>query len=239
MPAGESISETIVGLKMGIAGVTDFTPDAISQWQALTEEYSSSFVFNDLKDSVTNYNTVIDVTDFAPYVNVDSRRHQRMMRGENRNLQDQQDIIIVEYTQSVTYNIVGIVAQITAEELVAAPFATDAERAAYVTVLKTSDDPVLSEVRGVSEVDIPVQPTQAPEPVPKRGLSTTAIIGISCGGGGLLIVIVLFWIYCSSRGDEGEDKEADPPLHVDVRNDEVSTLAGPDGPPTYGDQRCV
>jgi len=160
-----------------------------------------------------------------------------MMRGENRNLQDQSDIIVVTYTQTVIYNIVGTVEQISPEEIVAAPFATDIDRGIYVAVLKTSDNEVLSGVKGVSEVQVPAQPTPAPTLAPKSGgLSRTAIIGISCGGAALLIIIVLFVIYCRGGGDDEEDEERDPPLHVDVRNDEVSTLAGPDGPPTYGDQ---
>lgn len=218
---------------MGVAGVSDsdFTPNAIIEWQSLTEEYSRSFVFNDLKDSVTNYVTTIEVTNFAPFEN-----RRRMMRGENRNLQ-QPDIIVVEYTQTVTYNIIGSSAQISPEELVALPFVSDGNRGAYVTVLKTSTNDVISGVTGVSEVSVPTQPD--PEPSPTGGFvwTRTIIIAVSAGGAGLLIVIILFIVYCRSGSSGSSSKDENPPLHVDVRNDEVSTLAGPDGPPTYGDQR--
>jgi len=220
---------------MGMAGLTEFTPEAEAEWQELTGQYTTSFVFNDMKDMVTNFVTTYEATDSFPYIEGDARR--RMMRGESqesRNLQSQ-DIIIVEYTQTVKYNIVGSTATVSSEDLIIAPFETEAERAAYVTVLKTASDSTLAAVKGVSKVQVPEQPTPAPTPVPGGVLSRTAIIAISCGGGGLLIIVILFIIYCRGGGGDGDSKE-DPPLHVDVRNDEVSTLAGPDGPPTYGDQ---
>jgi len=231
---GEAVSETFVNLRMGIAGLVEFTPETELEWQELTQQYSSSFVFNDLKGVVTNFITVYTVTDSFPYEDSASRR----LRGENqesRDLQTAQDIIIVEYTQTVKYNIVGDSATVAAEDLITAPFETEVERAEYVTILKAASETNLSEIKGVSQVQVPPQPTQSPAPDPGGGLSRTAIIGISCGGAALLIVIILFIIYCRSGGDDDGDKD-DPPLHVDVRNDEVSTLAGPDGPPTYGDQ---
>ena len=235
--AGEAVSETFVNLRMGIAGLVEFTPETELEWQELTQQYSSSFVFNDLKGVVTNFITVYTVTDSFPYEDSASRR----LRGENqesRDLQTAQDIIIVEYTQTVKYNIVGDSATVAAEDLLTAPFETEVERAEYVTILKSASETDLSQIKGVSQVQVPPQPTQSPAPAPGGALSRTAIIGISCGGGALLIVIILFIIYCRSGGGDDGDKD-DPPLHVDVRNDEVSTLAGPDGPPTYGDQRCV
>lgn len=214
---------------MGVAGVSESmivsNPNALTQWKFLTEEYSESYVFNDLKDSVANYVTSIEVTDFYP---IESRR---MLRGENRKLQDI-NIIVVEYTQTVTYNIIGSVAQITPEELVKAPFATTSARGAYVTVLKTSTNEVISGVVNVSEIQL------QPEPEPEGFVWTrTIIIAVAAGGAGLLIVIILFLVYCRKGSGGAPDKDENPPLHVDVRNDEVSTLAGPDGPPTYGDQR--
>ncbi len=213
---------------MGVAGVSESmitsNPNALTQWKFLTEEHSTSYVFNDLKDSVANYTTSIEVTDFYP---IESRR---MLRGENRKLQAVADIIVIEYTQTVTYNIVGSVAQITPEELVQAPFATNSARGAYVTVLNTSTNDVISNVVNVSDVQIPSEP---------EGFvwTRTIIIAVAAGGAGLLIVIILFLIYCRKGSGGAPDKDENPPLHVDVRNDEVSTLAGPDGPPTYGDQR--
>lgn len=155
--------------------------------------------------------------------------------------QQQQDIIIVEYTQTLKYNTVDA-NKFSPEVIVAAPFLTDSERSAYVTLLKTSSDPVLSRVKGVSEITISKQtdppPTEGGQGKSEPVLSTVEIIGIACGGAALLILIILFYMYCrkGSRGGGDEKVADDPPLQVDVRNDEVSTLAGPDGPPTYGDQ---
>lgn len=228
-----------------MAGITELTPEAELEWQELTESFSTSHVFNDFKDSVSNFVTSYEVTSVTLYsAKDDGRRHQRMMRGDfqpSRGLQDQQDVIIVEYTQTVKYNTIDAAA-FPAKVLVAAPFEQEDNRNAYTALLQTSSQTLLSEVRGVSPIRVPTPPSAAPTPAPDEkgsGLSKPAIIGIACGGAGLLIVIVLFFIYCrGGDGDGGDDKSVgDPPLHVDVRNDEVSTLAGPDGPPTYGDRR--
>jgi len=175
---------------------------------------------------------------------------QGMLEGSFQTLralqQEQQDVIIVEYTQTVKYNTLNA-EKFTPELLVAAPFLTDEERSVYVMLLKSSSDPVLSQVKGVSEITVPSKPNPtSPPETPKDGgqektdpvLSKVAIIGIACGGAALLILIILFYMYCRKGGNNAsENKSAsDPPLQVDVRNDEVSTLAGPDGPPTYGDQ---
>lgn len=223
-----------------MAGITNLTDEAIVEWQELTASFASSYVFNDLKGSVNNFETSFEVTDISPY---ELRRHQRMMRGEgqsSRHLQDQQEVVIVEYVQTVKYT-TDDPSRYTPDLMITAPFATDSERSAYVALLKTSSNPVLAEIKGVSEIQVPARPTPAPTPAPvEKGpvLSKPAIIGIACGGAGLLILVVLFCIYCRS-GADGDDKSGDPPLQVDVRNDEISTLGGPTGPPTYGDQRCV
>lgn len=149
----------------------------------------------------------------------------------------------MEYTQTVKYNTVDA-NKFSPDLMITAPFATDDERSAYVALLKTSSNPVLLQIKGISEILVPAQlprSTIVPtDPSSKKGpvLTKPAIIGIACGGAGLLILIILFCIYCRSGGSEGDDDKisGDPPLHVDVRTDEVSTLAGPDGPPTYGDQ---
>lgn len=228
---------------MGMAGITDLTSNDQIEWEELTASYSTSYVFNDLKGSVSNFVTSYEVTDISI---PEPRRLQRMMRGgfqSSRGLEEeQQDIIIVEFTQTVKYNTIDT-SKFTPELMVAAPFATDNERSAYVALLNTSTNPVLSEVKGVSEIIVPSvpEPTVPPtspgnseEPV----LSKLEIIGIACGGAAVLILIVLFYMYCRKGGGEGSDDNSggDPPLQVDVRNDEISTLAGPDGPPTYGDQ---
>jgi len=237
----EEISQTFNELRMGMAGVTNLTADARLAWEELTGDFTTSFVFNDLKDDVSNFETSFKVTNVEPFE--EGRRHQRMMRGESepsRGLQEtQQEVIIVVYIQTVKYNTIDA-SRFTPDIMVTGPFATTDERSAYVTLLKSSSNPELSQIKGVSEIQVPVQtaaPTAAPI-VEAFALSTPVIIGIACGGAGFLILVILFCIYCRSGSSDGSDAKSseDPPLHVDVRADEVSTLAGPDGPPTYGDR---
>jgi hypothetical protein len=243
-PINDDISETFNRLRIGLAGVKNLTVDGQLAWAELTGGYATSFVFNNFKDEVSDFETFFKVTNIEPFE--EGRRHQRMMRGESepsRGLQEsQQEVIIVEYSQTLKYSTIDA-SRFTPDLMVTGPFASTDKRSAYVTVLKTSSNPELAQIKGVSEIDLPLQtaaPTAAPI-VESSALSTPAIIGIACGGGGLLILVILFCIYCRRGSSDGSDAKSieDPPLHVDVRADEVSTLAGPDGPPTYGDRRCV
>jgi len=243
----EMISQTLTGLQMGMAGVTDLPISARASWEELTQSFCDSYVFNDLKNSVSYFDTTYEVTDVIP---ITLQRHQRMMRGNQRGLQSQQGII-VEYTQTVKYDTIDP-KKFTPNLMVTAPFETDKERTAYVTLLGTSLDDTLSLVTGVSEIQIrdvsltlpPESSTDAPNKAPKGAplLTKPAIIGISCGVAAALVLIVIFGVYCcrSGGGSEGGGdvkSSGEPPLHVSVKDDEVSTLAGPQtGPPTYGDQ---
>eukprot|EP00536_Pseudo-nitzschia_multiseries_P004400 jgi/Psemu1/253561/estExt_Genewise1Plus.C_730030 len=89
---------------------------------------------------------------------------------------------------------------------------------------------------------MPAAPTQAPTDAPVLDkdpvLSKPAIIGIACGAAGILILIVLFATYCRNEPEERSDDNLsdEPPMQVETRDDDISTLAGPNGPPTYGDQ---
>jgi len=227
---------------MGMAGVTDLPISARSSWEELTQLFCDSYVFNDLKNSVSNFDTSYEVTDVIP---ITLQRHQRMMRGNQRGLQSQQGII-VEYTQTVKYDTIDPKKN-TPNFMVTAPFETDEERTAYVTLLGTSSDDTLSQVTGVSEIRIrdvsSTLPPGSSTDVPKAPLLTKpAIIGISCGVAAAFVLFVIFGVYCCRSGggsDGGGDAKSsgEPPLHVSVKDDEVSTLAGPQtGPPTYGDQ---
>jgi len=243
----ENISQTLTGLQMGMAGVTDLPISARSSWEELTQLFCDSYVFNDLKNSVSNFDTSYEVTDVIP---ITLQRHQRMMRGNQRGLQSQQGII-VEYTQTVKYDTIDP-KKYNSTFIVTAPLETDEERTAYVTLLGTSSDDTLSQVTGVSEIRIrdvsstlvPESSTDAPNKAPKEAplLTKPAIIGISCGVAAALVLFVIFGVYCCRSGggsDGGGDAKSsgEPPLHVSVKDDEVSTLAGPQtGPPTYGDQ---
>jgi len=243
-------------MRMGMVGIDELSSSARTEWQELTGSFSTSYVFNDLKDKVTNFVTTYEVTSVSR-VKPPQERHrwrERQLRTttteepqheSERRLQKQ--AILVFYTQTVEYNTVDG-ELFTPEFMATAPFETNSERNAYVTLLNTSTNSALAQVTEVSESQLPADATTTPKESPTAApktkdeiLSKPAIIGIACGGAGLLILIVLFAIYCRSGATENrsDNKSNDEPplqLHVDVRDDEVSTLAGPNGPPTYGDQ---
>jgi hypothetical protein len=236
-----SITETLTGLRMGLAGITTFPQSTQVNWAQTTKEFSESFVTSDFGDSVTNFQTTYEIITVTPVTN-----RRNLVRGTSQySRQLQQQAVIIDYTQVMQYDTTD--STITPFDLATAPFETNENKQAYVALLKTTDDAILQSVIGVSNV---VRgPTSPPSPGGTTSddsddpiLSTPAIIGIASGGGALLILIVLYFLYCrgGNRGG-GKDmpKDDDPPLHVNVRDDEVSTLAGPTGPPTYGDQRYV
>lgn len=234
-PAG-SITESLSGLRMGLAGVTAFPPSTQSNWEQLTKEFSESFTINDLSGSVSNFVTTYQVTD----VIATERRYRSLIRAGARDLQ--QEAIILEFTQTFQYDTSD--PSITPDALAMRPFQGNDGKQAYVTLLRSSEDQVLQGVIGVSNVIVATTQPPTAAPADDPFLSTPAIIGIACGGGALLILIVLYLLYCrgsGSGGGAGKDVNHDdePPLHVNVRDDEISTLAGPTGPPTYGDQRYV
>jgi hypothetical protein len=230
-----SITETLVGLRIGLAGMTDLPASSRQSWEQITAEFSQSFILNAASASVQNFVTTYEVTTVAPVA-----QRRVLLRGQQRELQ--QDAIMVVYTQTKRYDITGD--GISPEIMATAPFAGDDGKLAYVALLKSSDDLVLQGVAGVSSVLVPNTQPPAMSPVDEDDpvLSLPAIIGIACGGGALLICVVLYFLYChGGGGDRDKDIKSadDPPLHVNVRDDEISTLAGPTGPPTYGDQRYV
>jgi hypothetical protein len=240
-----SISETLTGLRMGLAGLTDLPATSQRNWEDLTKSFSESYAYSDLSTEVENFVTTYQVTSVTP---ASTRKLQLRGVFSGRNLQ--QAAVIIEYTQTMQYDTSSSV--ITPEILAQAPFETSDGKTSYVTLLRNSEDTVLDRVIGVSNVLVsPVTPTSPPVMAPTSApaqaedspiLSLAAIIGIACGGGALLIIIVLYCLYCRGGGGGGGDYgkgNDDHPLHVSVRDDEVSTLAGPTGPPTYGDQRYV
>lgn len=237
-----SIKETLTGLRMGLAGVTTFPQDTQANWEQSTKEFSESFILNDLSESVTNFQTTYEVVSVTPVTN-----SRTLVRGQSSqsSRQLQQEAVIIAYTQRMQYDTTD--RSITALDLATLPFESNESKQAYVSLLKTTGDPILQSVIGVSNVIGPPAGSPSPSGPPSSRdddpvLSTPAIIGIACGGGALLILIVLYFLYCrggSKGGGKDVAKDDEPPLHVNVRDDEVSTLAAPTGPPTYGDQRYV
>lgn len=233
-PQEGSTTETLEGLRMGMAGISDMPGSTQAEWAELTASFSTSFIFAELAGTVDNFATTLEVTDVIP------QNDRKQRRGTRRNLQGQEQVIVV-YTQTMTYDTNDLT--ITPDTLATAPFKTDEERTAYVTLLGTSSDPVLGEITAVSPVDLEGTPTSAPAAPPSDSssgvLSTPAIIGIACGGGAVVIMAVLYLMYCRSSSSSDDKKGDEPPLHVSINGDDVSTLAGPAGPPTYGDHRYV
>lgn len=230
-------TETLTGVRMGMAGISDLPDSTKETWSEFTASFSSSFVFAELGGVVENFVTTYEVTDVIPG---NARKQRGLIRRDLQ--QQQQESVIVVYTQTMTYDTTDDT--ITPDILAAAPFATDDEKTAYVTLLGTSGDPVLEEVTGISDVTLATRPpTAAPsdsggsDDDSSGGLSTAAIIGIACGGGAALIIAVLYFMYCRKTDSPAAVKRDEPPLHVSVNDDDISTLAGPAGPPTYGDQR--
>lgn len=223
---------------MTLSGMDSFSDVSKDAWVSETEAHCTAFYKNDYEGS--SFRTSIAVTN--SFVTSETKRN---IRG--RNLQTSS--VIVTYNQVVSFSGTGD-AEITDEYLAKGPFESEADVDSYVGTLQSyAVLDLLTTVSPVSFADelvptaapvVVVEPTEAPistvqpQPAEKDGekppiLSLAAIIGIGCGGGALVIIAVLFWIYC--RGGGGKDKElaeSSPPPNVSIKPDEVSTLAGPE-----------
>lgn len=142
-------------------------------------------------------------------------------------------VVVVTYNQEVSYSTTDNVL-LSKEFLAKSPFATAGQRIDYVQVLQGTNDPVLEAVADSSPVTFAdeLAPTSAPvdgKPLePEAGFPMAAIIGIACGGGAILIVAILFFIYCKSNNSKKDAPRGEnPPQNVSIKEDEISTLAGP------------
>lgn len=248
-PAGGATTESLPGLRMTLFGISAFPVDAQATWQEETALFSSSYVFNELQGQVSSFDTTYTVTDYTLSTMQRSRQLQlpKSLRP-SRGLQQEEDFVTVIFTQVMNYDVNGG-SSVTAEQLATAPFASVAQRQSFVGLLQVSGDPTLSQVAAVSEVESAGSPTSPPVPPPTEppteepsGLSTGIIIGIACGGGAFLLLIlgVVYFMYCKSSPSL-DSKNNDPPMSVIVKDDEVSTLAGPQTVVggANGDQRYV
>ena len=251
VPTADSKSDiqrkTMRGLQMTLRGIDTLSQNAMLGWAEATAAFCTSHYASDYVDGT--FRTNIAVTNV-----LEPSNSRRLMRGSERNLQG--DDVIVTYNQVVSYSDVGD-ADITEEYLAKSPFDSSDERSNFVEILQSSNDPLLEAVTDASPVTfanevvptsapIDVQPAPAPAPAKdadqKSSLPLTAIIGIACGAGALLIIGILFCIYCrakKSRDNSARDSNP-PPANVAIKADEVSTLAGPSIPgnsPMYGDRR--
>jgi len=233
--------ETMRGLQMTLSGIDSFSDKAKKGWTEETQVFCTSYYENDIKGG--DFSTSIAVTN--SFVSSDSRR---LMRGSERYLQTGD--VIITFDQVVSYTNTGD-ADITKDYLAKSPFDTLDQRNNYVDALQNSNYPVLEAVTDVSSVTFAdeIVPTSAPvnvQPQPaidpkKFNLDLSAIIGIACGVGALLIIAILFCIYSRARKskDKSQIDSDPPPTNVDIKADEVSTLAGPSIPgnaPPYGDR---
>jgi len=223
--------KTIRGLQMTINGITSFAGLTKDAWEETTETFLTSHYEKDFPTSA--FKSTVTVTNSQQT----SQRRLWMMRGQRR-LQAQKKGFVITYNQEVSYD--SDDGNINDNYLAKSAFASPEQRDAYVQSLKNSGDPVLETATDATKpifaidnipIDSPVaSPTLPPtqkktEPV----LSMAAIIGIACGGGALLIIIILFLIYCTKKGSkENENVDSNPPpMSVSLKEDEVSTLAGP------------
>jgi hypothetical protein len=237
-PAGSITTETLTDLRMTLFGIDEFSVDTQVVWQEDTALFSSSHIFNEGQGQVASFETTYTVTD-----HLISTRRRIQKRGltewlsPSRYLQSDEDFVTVIFTQLMSYEVIGGSA-VTPESLATAPFASDTQRASFVSFLELSADPTLEKVSDVTEVEITSSPTaplapSAPTAAPSgddsssSGLSTGIIIGIACGGGTILLLIIglVYFMYC--RNGASPDSKDDPPMNVLVKDDEVSTLAGP------------
>jgi len=248
--------KTMRNLQMTLSGIDSFTDSAGENWAQETATFCTEFYLNDYQEGT--FQTSIAVKDV-----IVSSNSRQLMRGPKRKLQTG-DVLII-YDQDVSYANTGK-ADITEEYLAKSPFDTADQLNNFVDELKETNDPLLVLVTDASPVTfadetLPIPPTSAPEeivPIPptsasgnlqpgpaikpkeKFGLTLPATIGIACGGGALLIIAILFCIYCrSKRSKETPAMDPSPPaVNVDIKPDEVSTLAGPfiPGNAPYGDR---
>jgi hypothetical protein len=232
----------MLGLQMTLSGIDSLSDNSMKGWAAETAIFCTNFYVNDYQELA--FRTSIAVTNV-----VESADTRRSMRRSERHLQA--GTVVVTYNQVVSFTNT-IDDDITDEYLAQGPFETSDLRNNYVGELQDSNDSILEAVTDSSAVTLAgeIAPTQAPvniepQPVvdPKEGfkLSTAAIIGIGCGAGAVLIIAVLFCIYCRSKKSKDLRRDSDPPpVNVSIKADEVSTLAGPSipgGSPLYGDRR--
>ena len=158
----------------------------------------------------------------------------------------QQSEVTLTYTQTLLFTPGN--SDVTAEEVVEAPFLNDALRIVYVGNLQSSGDDAFSTLANVSPVGFPAPPPDSGD----DGLSTGAIIGIAVGGGCALMLLLLggYQMYSRSQsrteyfGEGGETTPAsiraggddvirlDEPIKRGVRTSDQSLA-------DYGDQRYV
>jgi len=234
--------KTMRGLQITLIGIDSFSDKSKREWTEETESFCTSHYENDFKGGT--FQTSIAVTKFLVPSN-----SRRSMRGFERSLQTGD--VIITYNQVVSYANTGD-ADITEDYFAKSPFDTPDQRSNYVEALQNSNDLLLEAVTDSSPVSLvdEIVPTRAPvnvEPKPNVSpnenfpLPLAAIIGIACGGGALLIIAVLFCIYCrAKKSKENSRRDSNPPpANVSIKADEVSTLAGPSIPgnsPLYGDR---
>jgi hypothetical protein len=228
-PVAET-KQTLRGLIMRVDGIDSFSESTMGDWEDTTEDFSTAYYEKDFPRST--FRTTITVTN---YQQIPQRRGMRGRRG----LQGSGGYVIT-YNHQVSY--ISTTDGITDDYLAKSALATSAQRDEYVQSLRNSGDSVLRFVTGVTApifandnlpTSAPINsPTQVPINPDKKDsvLSMAAIIGIACAGGALLIIIILAIIYCNKKGSKENptiESNNPPTRSISLKDDEVSTLAGP------------
>jgi hypothetical protein len=228
-PAAET-KKTMRGLIMKVDGIDSFSDSTRDDWEDTTEDFSTAHYEKEFP--LSSFLTTISVT------NSQQIPQRRGMRGR-RGLQGSGGYIIT-YNQVVAY--ISTDDGFTDDYLAKSAFETSKQRDEYVQSLQNSGNSVLGFVTDTTAptfandnvpISAPINsPTQAPINPDKKDfvLSLAAIIGIACAGGALLIIIILAIIYCNKKGSKQDptiESNNPPTRSISLKDDEVSTLAGP------------
>ena len=229
-PAAET-KKTMRGIIMRVDGIDSFSGSTKDDWEDTTEAFNTAYYENDYPQST--FRTTISVTNFQQIPQRRGMRGRRGLQGSGG--------LVVTYNQVVSY--ISTAEDITDDYLAKSALATSAQRDEYVQSLQNSGNSVLVDVTDVTaptfaDDNVPNSaPINSPTPAPPINpenkdspLSMPAIIGIACAGGALLIIIILAIIYCNKKGSKENptiESNNPPTRNISLKDDEVSTLAGP------------
>jgi hypothetical protein len=262
---------TLRGLSMEIFGINQFGRSTRESWETTTAAYSSQFLLEKLDGIVTAFSTFYSVTASTIVIVPPPQESQETQRPTSvRGLQEQQndpslDSVQITYEQMLIFDTTD--PTINSNVMVQMPFDTEERRKAYISFLnENSENAALSNVADSTAVTIvsPGVPTSPPEtasptlaPTDGSGggggnsnsifssLTLPAIIGIGCGGGAIVVLFIIYCLYCRSAGGDskrskkGSNSSSTPPMTVSVSRDEVNTRPHNQHSNGYGDQRYV
>lgn len=224
---GTPVSDTVQNLEMTLVGLNAaMNPDAISEWQTVTEEHTVDFYSQNNQYGIANVKTTVTL------VSQDLVSRRRRL-GESNTARQLQASVKLKYNQEISYMTADETSD-TATDVVTDPFQTQEDLENYLTALQAATP----ELEGVTSIE-PVTAGEGsstpapvvPEPDEGGGIGTGALIGIVAGSVVAVGAILGVGYYVSQRGDDGGyvSTGKTPPSQLDVNQgpDEVSTLAEP------------